>query len=51
MSVVQKIIVLDAMGVIYSVKDDVQDLLYPFIAEKSGCENTEEIRELYIAAS
>jgi HAD superfamily hydrolase (TIGR01509 family) len=31
-----RVLVLDAMGVIYPVKDDVKDLLYPFILEKHG---------------
>jgi len=46
-----KIVVLDAMGVIYSVADDVRDLLWPFIVEKGGCQDIERIREAYIAAS
>jgi len=31
-----KVLVLDAMGVIYPVGDDVRGLLYPFILEKRG---------------
>ena len=42
-----KILVLDAMGVIYSVGDDVRDLLYPFISEKGGCRDNSKIVELY----
>jgi HAD superfamily hydrolase (TIGR01509 family) len=45
------LIVLDAMGVIYSVNDDVRDLLCPFISEKGGCRNIEKVWELYISAS
>lgn len=46
-----KTIVLDAMGVIYSVGDDVQKLLCPFIVEKGGLRNAEQIHILYRAAS
>jgi hypothetical protein len=31
-----KVLVLDAMGVIYSVGDDVVDLLCPFVREHGG---------------
>jgi HAD superfamily hydrolase (TIGR01509 family) len=46
-----KTIVLDAMGVIYSVGDDVSGLLCPFIAEMGGSLDTERITVLYRAAS
>jgi HAD superfamily hydrolase (TIGR01509 family) len=39
------------MGVIYSVKDDVRDLLYPFIVEKRGVEDSYQVEELYRSAS
>ena len=46
-----KVVVLDAMGVIYSVKDDVLDLLCPFIAEKGGSRDVQQIEALYRSAS
>ena len=46
-----KVLVLDAMGVIYSVRDDVKDLLCPFIAEKDGSKDTSKIERLYHSAS
>jgi HAD superfamily hydrolase (TIGR01509 family) len=46
-----EIVVLDAMGVMYSVGDDVRDLLCPFIAEKGGLRDTDRIRDVYISAS
>lgn len=46
-----KAIVLDAMGVIYLVGDDVHDLLCPFIAEKGGSRDILQIEQLYISAS
>jgi HAD superfamily hydrolase (TIGR01549 family) len=46
-----KIIILDAMGVIYSAKDDVQELLIPFVAEKGGIKDTSKIKEFYRSAS
>ena len=46
-----KAVVLDAMGVIYSVGDDVRDLLCPFIAEKGGSRHALKIEELYRSAS
>lgn len=42
-----KILVLDAMGVIYAVGDDVRDLLCPYILEKGGCRDISKIVELY----
>ena len=46
-----KCIVLDAMGVIYKVKDDVKDLLYPFIVENGGLDDFARLKETYIEAS
>jgi len=46
-----KCIVLDAMGVMYPVGDDVKDLLYPFIVEKGGASDYSHIRDRYIEAS
>jgi hypothetical protein len=46
-----KVIVLDAMGVMYSVRDDVKDLLCPFIIEKRGITYTNKIKDFYISAS
>jgi HAD superfamily hydrolase (TIGR01509 family) len=46
-----KILVLDAMGVIYSVGDDVKDLLYPFIMEKGGTRDFTIVQEYYNLAS
>jgi HAD superfamily hydrolase (TIGR01509 family) len=46
-----KIVILDAMGVMYSVGDDVKDLLCPFIAEKGGISDMDKITSLYTVAS
>jgi HAD superfamily hydrolase (TIGR01509 family) len=46
-----KVVILDAMGVIYSVGDDVKDLLCPFIAEKGGIRDIDKITSLYTSAS
>jgi HAD superfamily hydrolase (TIGR01509 family) len=46
-----KLLALDAMGVIYAEADDGLNLLYPFIIEKGGCRNIAEIIRLYSAAS
>jgi HAD superfamily hydrolase (TIGR01509 family) len=46
-----KVVILDAMGVMYSVGDDVKDLLCPFIAEKGGISDIDIINGLYTAAS
>jgi FMN phosphatase YigB (HAD superfamily) len=46
-----KYLVLDAMGVIYSVGDDVKDLLCPFIEEKGGIRDVSRIESLYVSAS
>jgi putative hydrolase of the HAD superfamily len=47
----RKILALDAMGVIYAEANDGANLLYPFIVEKGGCADVEEILRLYSAAS
>ena len=46
-----KVLVLDAMGVIYAVGDDVNDLLYPFIVEKGGTRDFTIVQENYHLAS
>lgn len=46
-----KVLVLDAMGVIYSVGDDVRGLLCPFIEEKGVTKDIAEIEGLYDLAS
>lgn len=46
-----KVVILDAMGVMYSIGDDVKDLLFPFIVEKGGISDINKITNLYIAAS
>jgi putative hydrolase of the HAD superfamily len=45
------ILVLDAMGVIYPVGDDVSDLLCPFIKEHGGEADSSKIEALYREAS
>lgn len=39
------------MGVMYSIGDDVKDLLCPFIAEKGGISDMDKITSLYTVAS
>ena len=39
------------MGVMYSIGDDVKDLLCPFIAEKGGISDIDKITGFYMAAS
>jgi HAD superfamily hydrolase (TIGR01509 family) len=46
-----KLLALDAMGVIYAEADDGLNLLYPYIVEKGGCRDISEIIKLYNAAS
>jgi HAD superfamily hydrolase (TIGR01509 family) len=46
-----KVVILDAMGVMYCIGDDVKDLLCPFIAEKGGSNDIDRINSLYTAAS
>jgi putative hydrolase of the HAD superfamily len=46
-----KVVILDAMGVMYSIGDDVKDLLCPFIAEKGGISDIDKITSLYMVAS
>jgi putative hydrolase of the HAD superfamily len=46
-----KVLVLDAMGVIYEAGDDVADLLIPFIREYGGINDALEIEAIYKEAS
>lgn len=46
-----KVMILDAMGVMYSVGDDVTELLCPFIAKKGGISDIDKINSLYNVAS
>lgn len=46
-----KVVILDAMGVMYSIGDDVKDLLCPFIAEKGGITDVDKIASLYMVSS
>jgi len=46
-----KFLVLDAMGVVYSVGDDVKDLLCPFVEDKGGTKDIMKIERLYHSAS
>ena len=46
-----KVLVLDAMGVIYPVGDDVHNLLCPFIAAKHGAGDYATVEKYYIQAS
>ena len=46
-----KVVILDAMGVMYSIGDDVKDLLCPFIAENGGISDIDKITSLYMVAS
>ena len=46
-----RILVLDAMGVIFSVGNDDRDLLCPFVEEKCGTKNVSKIKMLYHATS
>ena len=46
-----RILVLDAMGVIYSVGNDDRDLLCPFVAEKGGTKDASKIEMLYRSTS
>jgi hypothetical protein len=43
----KKILVLDAMGVIYAEGDDGQNLLHPFILEHGGCADVHEVIRFY----
>jgi HAD superfamily hydrolase (TIGR01509 family) len=44
-------VALDGMGVLYSARDDVLELLCPYIAEKGGTPDIELIQRLYHSAS
>lgn len=46
-----RILVLDAMGVIFSVGNDDRDLLCPFVEEKGGTKDVSKIEMLYHATS
>jgi phosphoglycolate phosphatase-like HAD superfamily hydrolase len=46
-----KLLALDAMGVIYAEANDGPNLLYPFIVQKGGCSDVQEIIRLYSLAS
>lgn len=46
-----RIIVLDAMGVIFSVGNDDRDLLCPFVEEKGGTKDVSKIEMLYHSTS
>jgi FMN phosphatase YigB (HAD superfamily) len=48
---INKILVLDAMGVIYQSCDDVEELLVPFIKEKGSKIDKKTIEDLYTRAS
>lgn len=44
-------VVLDAMGVMFAAADDVEDLLIPFVASRSGAADAQQIRSAYLDAS
>jgi HAD superfamily hydrolase (TIGR01509 family) len=46
-----RILVLDAMGVIYSVGNDDRDLFCPFVEEKGGTKDVHKIEMLYHSTS
>ena len=48
---IDKILVLDAMGVIYQSCDDVEELLVPFIREQRSNIDKKIIEDLYTRAS
>ena len=48
---IDKILVLDAMGVVYQSCDDVEELLVPFIKEKGSNIDKKTIEDLYTRAS
>ena len=47
----QRTLVLDAMGVIYTARDDVAELLVPFITANNGTRDFPAIQDAYIRAS
>jgi len=47
----KKWIIFDAMGVIFTVGDDTNDLLVPFVQERNKIISREEINEVYMDAS
>ncbi len=44
-------LVLDAMGVLYTARDDVAELLHPFIVEKGGLNELNQTNNIYTEAS
>jgi putative hydrolase of the HAD superfamily len=46
-----KWVILDAMGVIFEVCDDVKDLLVPYIQKRNSGISMEKIKEMYLKAS
>lgn len=46
-----KWVILDAMGVVYKVGDDTNDLLVPFVKSKNDSLSSERINNLYLQAS
>ena len=47
----ETVLVLDAMGVIYTAADDVEELLIPFILEQRGLADSAAIARYYLRAS
>lgn len=47
----KRVLVLDAMGVIYRSADDVAELLVPFVREHGGSRDTEHISREYRCSS
>ncbi|WP_197521202.1 hypothetical protein [Bradyrhizobium icense] len=45
------VLVLDAMGVLYAARDDVAELLVPFVRSKAGVVDAASIRAAYMQAS
>jgi HAD superfamily hydrolase (TIGR01509 family) len=46
-----RLVALDAMGVIYAEANDGPNLLYPFIVEKGGCRDVQQVIKLWTDAS
>lgn len=47
----EKWVILDVMGVIFEVSDDVNDLLVPYIQKRNKAISSEKINEMYLKAS
>jgi len=47
----KKWVILDVMGVIFEVSDDVNDLLVPYIQKRNKTISAEKINEMYLKAS